>query len=350
MLRSWSRLTAILGVALCVGLVSLDSADAQRRGGGFGSRGVRTYRPPPPTRTAPQPAAPPQRSMTQPQPGQTAGQQPGAATRPAAAANAAAQPPRRGGFLGGLGGGLLGGLLAGGLIGAMMGHGFGAGMAGFGAMLLQVAIVGGVIMLVMAFLRRRREGTAQVAGAQPWQGNPFDRAAAPPSTYDNVTAFRPAASTPGYVPATAPPPSSGPELGEEIGVTGGDRDTFERLLMEIQDGFGREDYAALRERTTPEVMGYLAETLAANATSGKRNEITGTRLLEADVAEAWREGDRDYATAAVRFEAINVMRDRSTGAVLEGDLAQPLQTTELWTFVRAGGSAWKLSAIQEVAA
>lgn len=351
MRRSWSRLTAILGVALCVGLVSLDTADAQRRGGGFGSRGVRTYRPPPPTRTAPQPAAPPQRSMTQPQPGQTPGAQPGAATRPAAAANAAAQPPRRGGFLGGLGGGLLGGLLAGGLIGAMMGNGFGAGMAGFGAMLLQVAIVGGVIMLVMAFLRRRRESPAQAAGAQPWQGNPFDRAAPPPpSTYGNVTAFSPVTSTQTYVPATAPQPSSDAGQGEEIGVTGGDRDTFERLLMEIQDGFGREDYAALRERTTPEVMGYLAETLAANATSGKRNEITGTRLLEADVAEAWREGDRDYATAAVRFEAINVMRDRTSGAVLEGDPAQPLLTTELWTFVRQGGGAWKLSAIQEVAA
>lgn len=64
------------------------------------------------------------------------------------------------------------------------------------------------------------------------------------------------------------------------------------------------------------------------------------------MAEAWREGDRDYATAAMRYEAIDVVRDRTSGAVLEGDPARPLQTTELWTFVRQGGGAWKLSAIQ----
>jgi predicted lipid-binding transport protein (Tim44 family) len=234
-----------------------------------------------------------------------------------------------------------------------MGHGFGAGMAGFGALLLQMAVLAGVVFLVMKLLRRRQQPAP--AGAAGWQDNPFNRPAAsqPPEPFapsfgGGAAAFAAPAQT--YTPRTTPPGAPVEDDSEEIGVTGADRDTFERLLMEVQDGLGREDYAALRERTTPEVMGFLAEDLASNATSGRRNEISGTRLLEADVAEAWREGERDYATAAMRFEAINVLRDRATGAVLEGDPTTPVATTELWTFTRLSGGPWKLSAIQEVEA
>jgi predicted lipid-binding transport protein (Tim44 family) len=152
----------------------------------------------------------------------------------------------------------------------------------------------------------------------------------------------PAQSYSSYSPMTAPAASP-----VEITIDAGDRREFERLLIEVQDAYAREDYAALRERTTPEVMSYLAEELSQNATQGRRNEVTGTRLLEADVAEAWREGDAEYATAALRYESIDIMRDRQTGAVLEGDASQPTQETELWTFVRRPGAGWKLSAIQE---
>ena len=94
-------------------------------------------------------------------------------------------------------------------------------------------------------------------------------------------------------------------------------------------------------------MGYLAEELSDNATHGKKNEVTGTRLLQADVGEAWRENDIDYATAAMRYESIDLMRDRMSGAVLSGDPNTPSQTTELWTFARHIGGPWKLSAIQD---
>jgi len=133
----------------------------------------------------------------------------------------------------------------------------------------------------------------------------------------------------------------------EIGLLQADRDAFERLLGEVQDAFGREDYASLRERTTPEVMSYLAEELSQNATQGRRNQVSATRLLQADVGEAWREGEVDYATAALRYESIDVITDRASGAVVEGDPNAPTQTTELWTFARQAGLPWKLSAIQE---
>ena len=54
-----------------------------------------------------------------------------------------------------------------------------------------------------------------------------------------------------------------------------------------------------------------------------------------------------YATAALRYSSIDVMVDRQSGAVLEGDADRPTETTELWTFVRHPNEGWKLSAIQE---
>jgi predicted lipid-binding transport protein (Tim44 family) len=245
-------------------------------------------------------------------------------------------------MFGGFGGGLLGGLLAGGLIGGLMGHGFGGGWGGGGGgglltIILQLAILGFVIWMVARFFRRPR--AAQFA---PWQEQQPAYGGPSPMNgggFGGGGFGSGPGSTPPYVPA------GGAAL--EFPVTQQDRDDFERLLKEVQDAFGREDYAALRERTTPEIMSYLAEELSENATHGRRNEVTGTRLLQADVGEAWREGDADYATAALRYESTDLMRDRTTGAVLSGDPATPTSTTELWTFVRQGGGPWKLSAIQE---
>ena len=65
------------------------------------------------------------------------------------------------------------------------------------------------------------------------------------------------------------------------------------------------------------------------------------------MAEAWREGPRDYATVAMRWSAIDVMRNRQTGAVVQGDPSHPVEATELWTFTRQVGQPWLLSAIQD---
>ncbi len=63
-------------------------------------------------------------------------------------------------------------------------------------------------------------------------------------------------------------PANARNANDEVGITDGDLDTFERLLTDVQGAFGREDYAALRQGTTPEIMSYLSEELSQNATSG----------------------------------------------------------------------------------
>ena len=309
--------------SVCLGLAclaaTLGTPGEARRGGSFGSRGARTYYAPRSTRLAPGDTGPVARSMT----ARPSYQTPSYAPSPSYPSQYAPGYRPRFGF----GGGLLTGLVTGGLIGGLLGHhggfggyGYGGGGGGLLPFLIQLAIIGGAIWLVMRLFRRG-------APAQPPYG----------------------AQMPGRSEMFAPSYAAAPPVDEEIAIGSADQEMFERLLVEVQDAFGHEDYGRLRAITTPEVMSFLAEELGDNATHGRRNEVTGTRLLDGEVSEAWREGDADYATIALRYESIDVMRDRTTGAILSGDPARPTETTELWTFVRPAGtpSGWKVSAIQE---
>ena len=338
-LRRRRVLSAAL-IGLTVALTVTGAAEA-RRGGSFGSRGYRTYSAPSSTYTAPRPVAPIERSMT-PRGAAPYGQTPYGQAPYRAPVNPYGFP-QRGGFFRNWGGPILGGLLAAGLFGMLMGHGVGGGFgmgAGLLALIVQIGVIALVVGLVMRLFRRR------AAPAYPGPGFAQAQAFTPPP---------PVFDPPAYAPALqSGPPAHGDRSGDEIGLTQRDFDTFERLLHEVQDAFSREDYAALRERTTPEVMSFLAEELSRNALAGRRNEVRDLRLVQGDLAEAWSEGEKDYATLAMRYAAVDLMRDRADGHVVEGD-ERPSETTEIWTFVRdrggagpwGGGSDWKLSAIQD---
>ena len=109
---------------------------------------------------------------------------------------------------------------------------------------------------------------------------------------------------------------------------------------------------ALGRLATPEMARYFNEELAQRRRQGLVNRISGVKLLQGDLAEAWGEGRDEYATVAMRFALIDVTQERATGRVVSGDPTQPTQSTEVWTFRRPAGSgpdAWRLSAIQPAA-
>jgi len=315
--------TAAVLAAGVFATISFDVAEA-RRGGSFGSRGMRTYSAPPTTRTAPTQTQPVQRSMTAQQPTQGA--------RAPAPATAARTQPRTGMFSNPL----VRGLLLGGLLGALLGFGFG-GMGGGLAAILQIAVVAlGAMLLFRLFANRRRSAEA----ATPVGGQAHG------SRFEMQEPARPAEPN-RYFATTPPVAAPAGEASDDIGVTQADLDQFEGLLKEVQGAFGAEDYAALRERTTPEIMSYLSEELSQNATQGRRNEVTDISLEQGDLSEAWREDDKDYATVAMRYVSRDVMRDRTSGKIVGGDADEVTETTELWTFVRQGAQSWKVSAIQD---
>ncbi len=350
-MQRFGRIFAMLGVALMVMVTAVDVAEARRAGGGFGSRGTRTFTPPPVTRTAPTQSAPIDRTMTQRPAGQPstqpqAGQQ---ANRPFG--------QRPGGLFGGFGGALLGGLAMGGLIGMLMGNGIGGAM-GFLGLLFQAALIFGAITLAMRFFRRSQQPAYGGAGGnatyrQSHAGTPSFKI---PSIGGGAGSGLGAAIGGGLGAGSgsqsgARPGSAGGQPADEIGVGQQDLDQFETMLKEVQAAYGAEDYAALRSLTTPEAMSWLAEELSENATSGVRNEVRDVHLVQGDVAEAWREDDgTEFATVAMRYESVDVMRDRATGRIVSGDPDHPSEAVEVWTFQRKPRGNWQVSAIQGVEA
>jgi predicted lipid-binding transport protein (Tim44 family) len=311
-MRTHHWLLALLAIVAMVSLTVV-SADA-RMSSSSGSRGGRTFSVPSATTTAPR-AAPIERTMTQPsRPGTLAGQ----TTRP--------------GLLGGglFGGGMLGGLAAGflgaGLFGMLFGHGFLGGMGGFASflgLLIQIALVVLVARLAWAWWQRRNQ-PAYASG---------------PSMRDTLSGGAPNGGGFGGFGGGGAAPTDHP-----IELTSADFDAFEKLLTEIQTAYGKEDLGALRLRMTPEELSYFSDELAQNASRGMVNQISDVKLLQGDLSEAWREGQDEYATVAMRYSLTDKMVDRASGRVVE---EQPSEATEFWTFRRARGGAWLLSAIQQ---
>ena len=298
-------LIALAAIATALVLVAADAH--ARAGGGFsgGSRGLRTFSPPPSTGTAPNSAAPIQRTITQP----------GGATATGLGSGA-----RPGLFGGGLFGGLAAGFLGAGLFGMLFGHGLFGGMGGFASiigLLLQVVLVVVVARLIFAWWQRRN--MPAYAAAQPATGHGF-------------------AGLGGMLGNSTP-------AGQPLTIVKADYDAFEQLLGDIQQAYSAEDLAALRAEMTPEMVSYFAEQMTQNASRGLINRVSDVKLLQGDLAEAWREGDADYATVAMRFALTDSMVERASGRTVEG--GSPSEVTELLTFRRARGGDWLLSAIQQ---
>jgi predicted lipid-binding transport protein (Tim44 family) len=292
-------------------VVAVSSADA-RVGGGFssGSRGSRTFSPPPSTSTAPGTAQPFNRTTTQPgSPGLGA---------PSSAG---------GGFFNSPGRGLLGGLAAGflgaGLLGMLFGGGMFSGIGGFSSILgliLQIVLIVFVVRLAMSWWQRRHMTSAAYAGA--------GAGPAAQGGFGSGMGF-------GLGSANAP-----------LEILPADYETFERLLGEIQAAWSNEDVAKLHALATPEVVSYFVKDLEQNRARNVVNKVSSVKLLQGDLAEAWREGDTDYASVAMRYSLIDKTFDRASGRLVEGS-EQPDEVTEVWTFLRPRGGNWELSAIQQ---
>jgi len=213
------------------------------------------------------------------------------------------------------------------LFGLLFGHGLFGGLGGFASMLgliFQLGLIALVAMLVWRWFQRRNE-PAMAGGAM---------------MRDAGGSYSPnqARLTDGGAGGGSSQPS------DEIGIAGPDYDAFEKLLTDTQAAYSREDLSALRALATPEMVSYFADDLANNSSRGVINKISDVKLLQGDLAEAWREDGADYATVAMRFGLNDQMVERASGRVLEGG---PQEVAEVWTFRRARGGDWQLAAIQQ---
>jgi predicted lipid-binding transport protein (Tim44 family) len=289
-------------------------ADARRGFGGFGSRGAKTFRAPPATNTAPKATAPISKSITQP----------GA---PAAGANQAMRPgaaaTQQASRFGGMRGLLMGGLFAAALAG-IFGMGALAAVAGF---LLQMLLIGGIVYLLFRLFRGgfgSRPAMATAGATDTYSGrNPADIL--------NRSG------------------SAGGGTVDELKIGPSDYDAFEKLLGDVQMAYGRNDVDGLSKFLTPEMLSYFAGELDDNAKKGLLNVVSDVKLEQGDLAEAWREQHVEYASLALRYSLIDATIETASGRIVEGSRDEPMELTEVWTFVRplrGTASQWELSAVQ----
>jgi predicted lipid-binding transport protein (Tim44 family) len=303
-------MAVILSLALPA-VLAVSAADARIGGGSSsGSRGTRTFSAPPATSTAPGTASPFNRTVTQP------GNPGGGFAAPA-----------RGGLFGGRGG-MLGGLAAGflgaGLLGMLFGGGLFSGIGGFSSilgLLFQLVLIVFLVRMAMAWWQRRNQ--------------PAYAGATPPPQPDGAQSQRSNMGFGGFG-ASSPP----------LQIQPADYEAFERLLGDIQGAWSNEDVGRLRLLSTPEMVSYFERDLDQNRARGVVNKVADVKLLQGDLAEAWREGEADFATVALRYSLVDTTLDRASGRMVEGS-EQPEQVTEVWTFLRDRGANWQVSAIQQ---
>ncbi len=269
-------------------------------GGSFGSRGSHTYMAPPLTRTDPGGASPFDRSLT---PRPSGGQYGGAYGGGFGGAQARSHP-----FAAGFGGALLGVGLGRMLFGGGYGgYGGGGGIGGVIGLLIELAI----LFFVGRWLWRRF-----ASGRVTSRPQMFGMAGASAGTSANLA------------------------------ITTADYGQFEQALRDVQQAWSMQDLRSLSRFATPEMVSTFSEQMSDLASRNLRNVVSAVRMEQGDLSEAWSERGREYATVAMRYSMIDVTTDL-TGRVVDGSPDERQMVTELWTFVRARGGSWLLSAIQQ---
>jgi predicted lipid-binding transport protein (Tim44 family) len=216
--------------------------------------------------------------------------------------------------------------LAGGFLGSMLFSSLGGGIGGLGHVfggLLTMLIIGGLIFFVIRLFSGRGFSFAGAGGGVP---RSVGAAAAPAAAR-----YR----------------------GRDTTVGDADLNAFQGVHGAVQEAWGRGDLARLRPLMTPEMLSYFSEELTRNTSEGVQNIVSDVSLLKGDISESWEEGDLQYATAFMRWAAIDYVArlGRSPGQpdyLVSGDPKTPTEAEEVWTFVRRRGGNWLLSAIQQV--
>jgi len=144
--------------------------------------------------------------------------------------------------------------------------------------------------------------------------------------------------------------------GRDIYVGDADLNAFQSLHAAVQEAWGRGDLGRMRQLMTPEMLSYFSQELTRNASQGVQNLVSNVNLVKAELTESWEEGDMQYATAYLRWTALDYTLRigaapqgplASPGALVAGDPRIPTESEEVWTFVRRQGGHWLLSAIQQ---
>lgn len=345
MTKNSGVLRVSLALLACLILTLPDPAWARAGGGrSMGSRGARTY-------SAPSYSAQPIQRSAQPRqqynPNPQSQAQPGFA--PQQPQPVFSQPSSGHSFWGGLAGGFLGMSAANMLFGhSGLGGGYGAGyapgmgypgggMAGSGSAigsLLQWVFFGGLIWFGWRMFRRLTGGATNPLASMFGGGMGNAR---------NMNFATPIGSSAlGYGGAAN-------NAETPLSITAADQAAIGAILPKIQAAWSSGDLDKLRQFVTLEMVKYFSDALAANSSRGLANKVEQVQLQKAEVLESWAEADMEYATARLRWQAVDYMVRMDNHQIAEGSDSKLEDAEEVWTLARTRGGNWLLSAIQQAA-
>jgi predicted lipid-binding transport protein (Tim44 family) len=119
------------------------------------------------------------------------------------------------------------------------------------------------------------------------------------------------------------------------------------MFRDVEDARAARDARPLRNRLTSEMYAELetsCEALRAAGRSVRNDEVD----VEAQVTEAWQDGDQDYLTACVSGSILTHTVETVTGVIVSGSRTTATAVEAFLTFTRpAGLNFWMLSIIQE---
>lgn len=255
-----------------------------------------------------------------------------------------APAPQRPSFFRGMMGGVLGGIAGfalGGLLGSMLFGGMRGGFGGIG--MFDILLIGGGLLLLWSFLRRRQQTPAEPAYATAYGSDQQPGGYTGPMTGAGGTATMemPAGSSDverGVANIRQMDPNFDP-----AGFAGGARLQF----ANVQSAMASREIGVLRDRLAPDMLMNLQRQLDELRSARQTNYVGSIDIERADVSEAWQESGQDYVTVYFSGKLIDYTVDDQTGNVVRGSKTEPQPFEEYWTFTRpVGPNAWKLSAIQ----
>jgi predicted lipid-binding transport protein (Tim44 family) len=249
--------------------------------------------------------------------------------------------PQRSGWMSGLMGGIMGFAL-GGLLGSMLFGGLGGGLFN-GIGLLEILLIGGLLYMVFAYLRRRQQpvpagsyGSAppQEPETPPWQSESMYTATATMAATESdrdrgirhirqmESAFDPVSFT----------------------------HTASESFFKIQSAWMARDMGPVRDLMTPEMYEQMQKDCARLRAERRSNRLENIAVRYIEVTEAWQESGQDFVTVRILASLLDYTVEEGTQRVLEGSNTEPVQCEEYWTFTRpVGPHPWHLSAIQQAA-
>ena len=315
------RTMAVTSLAMLVLAVFVWTTDTWARAGGGKSTGSRGSR-----------------SWSSPEAGPSAP----SSSRQAVPPSAVQQPmPQRSGWMSGLMGGIMGFAL-GGLLGSMLFGGLGGGLFN-GIGLLEILLIGGLLYMGFAYLRRRQRpvpvgsyGYAPPQGVETpsWQSESMDAGTAPMAASESDrdrglrhirhmdSAFDPVSFT----------------------------KTASESFCKIQSAWMARGMGPVRDLMTLEMYEQMQKDCERLQAERRINRLENIAMRYTEVTEAWQESGQDFVTVRILASLLDYTVEEGTQRVLEGSSTDPVKCEEYWTFTRpVGPHPWQLSAIQQAA-